>query len=265
MSESYLPASTPRYKYQGKEQCLSILEEEQDRYNGGRNPYVLFLAVDERSFLELANSQEDLLLHSCVSYNFASHTLLFRMESPAHASAASTFSSLIQMWSFQQQTLLVNKSTGSYRGAVGNQPQSKRGDFTFQPDEPPASRGDKWPTLAGEVAFSETRRQLEHDIQWWHTQGNDEVNVVLSITVHPWGKITIEKWGLPAPGAEPLPTQKMEIVRHPAPKCPRISGSLKIDFEDVYLRPKQRNETDFILTDAEMERFAYIVWRVQFP
>ncbi|KAJ5781864.1 uncharacterized protein N7518_010347 [Penicillium psychrosexuale] len=136
-----------------------------------------------------------------------------------------------------------------------------RGDFTFQPAEPPASRGDKWPTLAGEVAFSETRRQLEHDIKWWHTQGNGQVNVVLSITVYPRGKITIEKWDPPAPGANPLPTQKMEIVRHPT----KISGSLKIDFEDVYLRPKQRNETDFILTDAEMERFAYLVWRPQFP
>jgi hypothetical protein len=265
MSEDYLPASTPRHQYQGKEQCLSIIEEEQDRYEGGRNPYVLFLDVDERSFLELANSQENLLLHSCVSYNFASHTLLLRMESFAHSSAASTFSGLIQTWGFQQQDILVNKSTGSYRGAVGSQPQSKKGDFTFQPDQTPAGRGEKWPTLVGEAAFSETRRQLEHDMQWWHTQGNGDVNVVLSITVHRRGKITIEKWDPPAPGANPLPTQKMEIVRHPAPKCPRISGSLKIDFEDVYLRPKQRNETDFILTDAEMERFAHIVWRAQFP
>lgn len=79
--------------------------------------------------------------------------------------------------------------------------------------------------------------------------------MVFSITVYPRSKITIENWDPPAHGANPLPTQKMEIVRHPT----KIGGSLKIDFEDVYLRPKQRNETDFILTNAEMERFAYLV------
>ncbi|KAI3230620.1 transcriptional regulator family: Fungal Specific TF [Penicillium roqueforti] len=86
------------------------------------------------------------------------------------------------------------------------------------------------------------------------SNGNGQVNVVFSITVYPRSKITIENWDPPAHGANPLPTQKMEIVRHPT----KIGGSLKIDFEDVYLRPKQRNETDFILTNAEMERFAYL-------
>jgi hypothetical protein len=265
MSGRYLPASAPRYQYRSEEQCLSIIEQELDYEEEARNIYLILFAVDESSFLKVTSSPNSILNGYWKAYDPTSQTLLFRIESPTHACAASTLGSLIHSWGRRQQHMLLSTSAATHRGAVGSQPPAKKGDFTFRPEQVPATRGTKWPTIAGEVAYTETRHQLEHDMQWWHTQGNDNVRVVLSIIVHRRGRITIEKWDRPAPGADPVPTQKMDIVRNPAPNCPRISGSLTISYEDIYLHPKQANETDLVFTNADMEQYAREVWAIQFP
>jgi hypothetical protein len=53
MSEEDLPATIPRYRYEGIEQCLEIMDKELQRYGceGDGNPYVIVFAVDERSFM----------------------------------------------------------------------------------------------------------------------------------------------------------------------------------------------------------------------
>lgn len=75
MSEEVLPATTPRYQYQGIEQCLRILEQEVERFaREGGNPYVIVFDVDERSFLKCFVNSED-LTSSWVTYNDSASTL----------------------------------------------------------------------------------------------------------------------------------------------------------------------------------------------
>lgn len=75
-----LPATIPRYQYQGVKQCLRCFELELERYDRdgqhGDCLFVIFDHVDNRSFQECFenDSAESLLVHSLVTYNFISHT-----------------------------------------------------------------------------------------------------------------------------------------------------------------------------------------------
>ncbi|KAJ5801746.1 uncharacterized protein N7518_003814 [Penicillium psychrosexuale] len=64
------------------------------------------------------------------------------------------------------------------------------------------------------------------------------------------------------PNSYPLP--EIEIVQKPAPNCEKTTGSLKVPFEDLYMRSKQPNETDLVMTTGAMERLAMFVWNNQF-
>jgi hypothetical protein len=120
--------------------------------------------------------------------------------------------------------------------------------------------------LAVEVAFSEPQSKVKQDADFWLSQSSGEVKAVLSITVRRRGKITIEKWDLlPTPtGTTPRPTQTIEIVRNPAPNCLRIKGALKLQFQDIFLRNKQKEETGFIFSYSDIEMIADDVWHFQF-
>jgi hypothetical protein len=60
------------------------------------------------------------------------------------------------------------------------------------------------------------------------------------------------------------PEQKLTIVRKPAPNCDRITGQLTIHFEDVFLKPKKPDQTDFQLSQTQLEDIANDIWTVQF-
>lgn len=62
-----------------------------------------------------------------------------------------------------------------------------------------------------------------------------------------------------------IPTQKIEIVRKPAPNCPKVNGQLKLQFRAIFLREKKGTGTDFVLTERDMEHIARLIWAVQFP
>ena len=140
----------------------------------------------------------------------------------------------------------------------------KRADRSWRLFSQVGDRSTKWPALVVEVAWSEPRTKLANDVKFWLTQSNGEVKVALTLTVQPRGRIILEKWKVIGADQTPTSCQKIEIVRKPAPKCEKITGSLKVPFEDLYGRPKQPNETDFVMTTGAMERLAMFVWTIQF-
>ncbi|CAI7658028.1 unnamed protein product [Penicillium viridicatum] len=70
------------------------------------------------------------------------------------------------------------------------------------------------------------------------------------MTVHARGRITIQQWGRNRrpDGSMDLciHAQRIEIVRKPAPNCPRVSENLKLQLRDVYLRDKKEMDKDFV-------------------
>ncbi|KAJ5812513.1 hypothetical protein N7474_008814 [Penicillium riverlandense] len=265
--EEVLPSTTPRYEYEGIQGFLHILEQEQERYEreGSFNPYIIF-AIDEHSFLEcFVDSEEDLLTKSWETYDHSSHNILIKMETANHAVAAGAFDSIFSTWA---RRVRDNPLACTARTAVRGHTRTKRADSSWTPVFLPAGRSPKWPTLVLEVAWSERRPKLERDIDFWLRESNGDVKVVLSITVHPCGIISIEKWDLSPTssgnGTAPRPTQKIEIVRKPTPNCPRVKGQIQLQFQDIFLRDKEGTDIDFIISHSDMEEIASQVWGFQF-
>jgi hypothetical protein len=124
LREEALPATTPRYQYQGIEQCLRCFELELERYNrdGQRgDSYVIFDHVDDRSFRELEDDSVDsLLLHSFVTYNFISHTIIFKMRSHLHEAVSHAFSEIFAFWHRHQESRLLPKGGPDVAGLTRN-------------------------------------------------------------------------------------------------------------------------------------------------
>lgn len=248
---------------------LQILEQELERLEleSSLNPYIVFTGVDQRSFLEcFEDSEESLLTKSWDTYDHSSQQIIIKMPSTNHEIAASAFSQIFFLWARQVRD---NPLVATNRATVRGSTRSKEADISWRPLLPPTGRSNKWPTLAVEISWSEQRLKFEQDVDFWLSESNGDVKVALTISVHARGRITIESWELasaPAGGvSKPHPTQRIEIVRNPAPNCSPIEGQLTLPFQDIFLRDKQKDETDFTLTHNDMEDIATVVWATQFP
>ncbi|KAJ5976291.1 hypothetical protein N7481_009998 [Penicillium waksmanii] len=252
---SVLPMSTPSYQFRGVSQCLYTFERELERYEregGSGNPYIIF-AMGDRGFRDLKNSQESLLIKSIVEYDDASHTALFRMETTIHAVAASAFADTFLLWKSQFPELrLLHTTTSSVRGPSG---KNKSPDGAWKPAILPYNREAKWPSMVLEAKSSERRPKLEEDMRFW-LEGSR-------------GQCTLAEQSLSRNGPSTTKNilfteQKMTVVRTSAPNCDRITGQLPIRFEDVFLKPKKPGETDFQLSQTQLEDIANEIWTVQF-
>lgn len=99
------------------------------------------------------------------------------------------------------------------------------------------------------------------DVAFWLTQSSGKVNVVLTVNLHTRGRISIEQWKMG--GRAPVPVQRLEITRKPAPKCEKVRGSMRIPFDEIHLRPKGPRDTDFVVSHQDLEEMADQVWRKQ--
>lgn len=269
--EDVLPSATPRYKYNngGINECVSVMGQEVDRYeresSGGTSNSYFIMDIDERSYLEcFINSREGLLLLSSEVYNHASQSTIVEVGSPTHVAAVGALNEIFLAWHSFHDTSIVNMGTAGFR----RETISKKGAMSWVPEDPSSGKLQDWPSLVCEVAWSEPRRKLLQDIEFWFKESKGQVKVVIAMTVHARGLISIEQWGRNQrpDGSMDLriPAQRMEIVRKPAPNCPRVSGELKLKFRDVYLREKKETEKDFVITEKSMKLLALQVWDVQF-
>jgi hypothetical protein len=260
--EEVLP-STPKYDFKGIQDCLRILEqpcEEYEGYTESVNPYIIF-TIDERPFLDcFANGEESPLRKSWESYDPSLNELLVkRTESGPHAIAVGVFTDKFLEWRgpVDDNYPLTTTTTKPFRGSLG---QIKRADCAWTPTHSDLDR--KWPSIVVEVVWSEPRGKLIRDVKFWLSQSYGKVNIILTITVSKCGNISIEQWK--TRGATPVPVQTIEITRTPPPKCERVQGSMRLAFEDIHLRPKGKNDTDFIISHRDMEIMARQIWDEQF-
>lgn len=101
-------------------------------------------------------------------------------------------------------------------------------------------------------------------MKFWLTQSSGHVNVAVTVTVHNWGRISVEEWASRGPNQHPLPCQRIEIVPNPAPNCSRVSGSFQIPYEKIHAQQRPGNASDFVLSPQEMEFLAYRLWDTLF-
>ncbi|KAJ6127833.1 hypothetical protein N7471_009050 [Penicillium samsonianum] len=261
MSYKDVLPSIAKYEFKGIQDCLQILDQKQEQYEKNMDsfPYVFF-TIDERAFLDcFENSEERELRKSWEFYDPSIKLLLVKiMESGPHATATAAFTQIFLTWRgpFDPNRPLVSTATNIFRGSLN---KKKKADCSWTPAHPGLNR--KWPTIAVEVAWSEPGWKLIQDVEFWLNQCHGQVNIVLTINICERGRILIRQWRSGARG--PVQVQKIEITKDPAPKTEKIQGSMKLPFEQIHLRPKGPNETDFIISHQDMENLAAEVWASQ--
>ncbi|KAJ5978349.1 hypothetical protein N7501_001691 [Penicillium viridicatum] len=207
---------------------------------------------------------EKLLLLSSEVYNHASQSTIVEVASHTHAVAVSALDHIFQAWPRFDDTSILDTGEAGFRGET----ISKIGAMSWIPIDPSSGELQEWSSLVGEVAWSEPRRKLLQDIEFWFKEFNSQSKVAIAMTVHARGRITIEQWGRnPRPDGNMdlrITAQRIEIVRKPAPNCPRVSANLKLQFRDIYLREKKEIDKDFVVTEKSIELLAFQVWNAQF-
>ncbi|KAJ6178054.1 hypothetical protein N7519_008515 [Penicillium mononematosum] len=258
--QNVLPPTTRRYKYEGYDQCLRVLdqevervEREEDTHEDAYNPYSI-LEIDEPSFLEyFVNSEESLLRNSWEVYDHVSQSVLLKACSLAHAATIGAFNTIFSAWADTSRDYIVSRYGASVRGKT----LTKRSEFSWMPLGMSNIRSG-WPTFVSEVAWSETSTKLQEDMKFWLDDPEGSVNAAISITMSE-EKILVESWAR-RHNSPPSPNQSIELVRNPGAGCPRVSGHLEIEFSDVVLRDKKDGEANFVMTPADMNELARHMW-----
>ncbi|OQD60876.1 hypothetical protein PENPOL_c020G01074 [Penicillium polonicum] len=255
MSYADVLPSAPKYEFKGIQHMLQLVEgPEPDDMDPG-DPYVIY-TIDERTFNDCyATSDERSLRKAFEAYDPSTNELLMNvMESRPHAVGGSAFTELFVLWLGRPNLNdpLVGTGRTVYQG-TSNMKKSADCSWTLDHRE--------WPTIVVEVVYSETPAKMMKDVRFWLTECSGQVSIVLTINILERGRISIEQWKMGA--RAPVPVQKLEITRNPAPKCEKIQGRMRLYYEDIYLRPKGPNDTDFIISHEDLELLADQVWGQQ--
>ncbi|KAJ5988247.1 hypothetical protein N7481_003457 [Penicillium waksmanii] len=266
LREEGLPATTPRYQFQGKIDCLRCFELELGRYYRDGQPsdyrYVIFDHVDELAFQECFedDSAERLLMHSLVTYNFISHVIVLKMITPMHEAVHRAFSEIFGTWYRGQEGRLMPQGGAGIEGFT----RKKSPDSSWNTTVLTPGRNRKWPTIIVEAGWTESMGKLKEDVLFWLRDSEQQVKVALTMNITRRGSITIQQWSSiqTAHKASVKPTQTMRITRNREVTSSqhKISGSLHIKFEDCYLRSKRNNESDFTLSSEDMSEISTAVW-----
>lgn len=93
---------------------------------------------------------------------------------------------------------------------------------------------------------------------WLHESGG-QVKAAIGLSVTSDANIIIERWSLRRMGKPrvpvPFPVERMEIEARPG-LPPRITGCIKIAFQDVFLRPRNQNENHLVFEGQGLEMMA---------
>ena len=152
-----------------------------------------------------------------------------------------------------------------------SQPSQKEGDSTFR--NKLIRQGDNaWPSLVIEAGNTESLPHLRSDAKWWIETSKGEVRIVVLIKVDKLKKsIAILKYiPRPRPMAYPntrnaptmVPVESATITIDQSVTPSQIQEApLTLEFDQVFSRqPNPPNERDFILTAADLDEWAALLW-----
>lgn len=175
----------------------------------------------------------------------------------------------------------------TFRPASGHSPGgSGEGDSTFTPVSSSGAMAD-WPSLVLEVGFSQSMAILRMKGKWWLEASDYAVKVVILVKFHQsQGSIKMEKWkGVVAENRPGATTTRASESRHRQPACVHtitisrpgvgntdparldqssyvvVSGPLRLDFAELFLRDAGPGESDIVFDDDELKEMAIGAWQ----
>ncbi len=168
--------------------------------------------------------------------------------------------------------------------------ESSEADSSFLPTSQRTAPND-WPSFVIEAGYSQSEEALKVKANWWLTKSHFAVKLVLLVKMEVNRRtIWMEKWkGMPPPVYHGPMTRSRSAPPPLEPRCvgsriiitraPGITdthpdrfnstsynvarGDLRIEFNDVFLRPPQPpREQDFVFGAAYLQAYAASCWRV---
>lgn len=256
--------SSHLFPYRGSAAFLETYYRALDQFPREPNApdFLVFTDVDAKQFDEDFQNSSNKLIRSSISlYDPAKRALLAKMPTAAHAQAGGLFEMYLSR-AIQPQSLC--QTLTAYKNQLFHgQCQGKEADNAWGPLDRTPHQDQRWPTVAWEVAVSETRVKLEADISFWLTRTFGQVKMVIAAEVartrHQ--RILLEKWILDGNG-QPHCAQRITLRKTSLQdRTPIVeNGPLTIDFDSLFLRPPQPGEHDVVLDDATLGIVAKSLW-----
>lgn len=269
-----LPAETPRHDYQNFQRFLEIINSQfsQDPTSPEFiSDLVVFYNIHPRNLQDLATELK-YTPAKLSSYDPTHHVITLKMASRMHSGAALKFSSFVDAWTRSMGLRRVLYPAGS--ALVPGESKRKAPDASWVPKWPGSKTRRHWPSMVVEVAFTESRTNLENDIRFWLKESKGDVKIAVTITVQRQkpGKIVLEQWEF-TPSTKNTRSQQgtLRVVQtmtatRKQGQSTLISGSFVLAFEDIFLNSKasEPGASDLIISHSDMEELAEDIWFQQF-
>lgn len=254
-----LPPTSPIYQYRGIPQFLDAYFLESDRLGSG---FVIFTDVSKDVFEGgFCNSSDSVVRHSISTYDSATRILTIKLTTPEHARAPQALGEMLfDAVSPHTLTKSLISSAGQKLWGDG---RAKVSDHGWAPLHRPMVQDQTWPSLVVEVAVSESRAKLRADVAFWLTQTYDQVNIVITIEIAKTRsqQIRIDKWVRGHDG-QPFQDKTVTIKKTSLQdKKPIVENApLTIPFDQLFLRQPLAEETDIVMSAADLGIIGIKVW-----
>src|SRR5699024_4787998 len=161
LEELHLPPDTSQYSYSGFQQLQQAVDQADERFrHHNRSPIVVFANLAPEEFQRCKDD-----LPGRVDYHCSLQLLIITMVSSPHEIAAEGFNELMRHKANERQVRRALVSKGSTR--TDERDRKKEADKSWAPSRRnlPPERNTKWPSVAMEVAYSESRAKVKSDME----------------------------------------------------------------------------------------------------
>lgn len=168
------------------------------------------------------------------------------------------------------------------------------GSATFRPEGHPRGDGGegdscggpmetrggygKWPTLVIEAGYSETMSDLRKDMRWWFSASEHKVKIILLAKFEQQNnRILIEHYQeeeeqtrsgatytRSSPRLIPVLQKQISITQNTTSNPPTYNvtrGALTLNFRLLFERDARQGERDIVISAADLQYYAGVVWR----
>lgn len=258
-----LPRSIKRYTFRGKEQFYDILERETAAFETSTDTseFVLFHANKEtiETLFHPLNEDPD-LAKFCSSFDTNEQLFLVAMKSGPHNKAIAEMNCLIRK---ALSPMGLDYALQEYPGITvqgKNQNRGKEPDYGWGPKR----RRGSGPSVALEIAFSESDSKLNSDVRFWLHPDDGNADICLTLRINKSRpEIRIEKWELQDNRIHR--SQVIWMIRNQAKAEVTVTGHpLIIPFDALFHRqPVGPKERDLEISEQELRALAGSIWEEQ--
>ncbi|KAJ5444156.1 uncharacterized protein N7458_008028 [Penicillium daleae] len=257
-----LPPSIPRYTYTGESQFLDILQSEYARLRSSNtaSEFLLFHASKDtiKSIFNPQNGDTS-LARNFNSFDTTEQLLLAKMSLDPHGVAAHFMN--IAMYNVFNTMGLGNIIHGHPGVKFEGNDRGKVADYSWGPVRGPRD-GPRSPSVALEVAYSETDVKLNSDVRFWLDPDSSQANICLTLRINrSRPEIRIEKWERRNNRAHR--SQIIWITRK-GDQSNVSHHPLVIPFEGLLRRQSScPGEKDLEISQGELKKVAEAIWKAQ--